>query len=352
MSDCKTITSFKLSKKKRNKKHLLDTFEGKLGAWSHKMLYKRPVRKFLHYIRMVSLPGCNGMPLFDVLNFFIRGLLQDSIANRAKSMAFSFFLALFPLLLFTFTLLPYFPIEGLQQEFYHYLQPILPESIYSKVVETMNEVLNHKHNTLLSVGFLSTIIVSMNGVDSIMQAFNQTLNKKETRGFLRRKLICLLLVFMIFVLVIVILGTMMGYDWFVEYLFSHDIVRSQVMFTLMAFGRWLVMIFLSVGVISCIYYIAPTKKYRVGFFSAGSVLSTGLFFLVTWGFNYYISNFTHYNALYGSIGTIIIAMLWIQLCCTILLIGYELNISIATSKIYKKENHKTPKFWKKDGNQY
>ena len=80
------------------------------------------------------------------------------------------------------------------------------------------------------------------------------------------------------------------------------------------------------------------------------MLSTALFFLVTWGFNYYISNFAHYNALYGSIGTIIIAMLWIQLCCTILLIGYELNISIATSKIYKKENHKTPKFWKKDGN--
>ena len=339
-----------MSQKTQDKNHFLDNIEEKFGAWLHRMLYKRPVRKFLHYIRMVSLPGFNGMPLFDVLNFFIRGLLQDSISNRAKSMAYSFFLALFPLLLFTFTLLPYFPVEGLQLELYHYLQPILPESIYSKVVETMNEVLNHKHNTLLSVGFLSTIIVSMNGVDSIMQAFNQTLNKKETRGFLRRKLICLLLVFMIFVLVIVILATMMGYDWFAEYLFSHSIVKSKFLFVIMAIGRWLVMILLSVGVISCIYYIAPTKKYRAGFFSAGSMLSTGLFFLVTWGFNFYISNFTHYNALYGSIGTIIIAMIWIQLCCTILLIGYELNISIATSKIYKKENHRTPKFWKKDGN--
>lgn len=297
-----------------------------------KLLFKRPVRKFLHLIKQITLPGFQGVPIFDVLDFFIRNLLKESIANRAKAMAFSFFLALFPLLLFLFSLLPYFPIEGIQRELYFSLHDMLPHDIYAKVVATMDEILTHKHTVLLSAGFLGTLVVSVNGMDSIMQAFNQSLNIIETRSFVKRKLLCLYLVLLLFVLVAVVLSIMMGYKHLMFYLLSHSILSKNFLFYVMNIGRWILMIVIALFVISSIYYVAPVKKQRLNFFSAGATLSTVLFFLVTGGFRLYIENFSKYNALYGSIGTLIIVMLWIQLSCMILLIGYELNISIVSTK--------------------
>ena len=297
-----------------------------------KMLFKRPVRKFLHLIRNITLPGFQGVPIFDVLEFFIRNLLKEFIANRAKAMAFSFFLALFPLLLFLFSLLPYFPIEGIQHELYFTLHDMLPSNIYDKVVATMDEILTHKHTVLLSVGFFGTLVVTVNGMDSIMQAFNQSLHIIETRRFLKRKLLCLYLVFLLFLLVAVVLSIMMGYKHLMFYLLSQHILSKNFLFYVMNIGRWILMIIIALFVISSIYYVAPVKKQRLNFFSAGATLSTVLFFLVTSGFRLYIENFSKYNALYGSIGTLIIIMLWIQLSCMILLIGYELNISIVSTK--------------------
>ena len=297
-----------------------------------KLLYKRPVRTFLHLIKQITLPGFQGVPIFDVLDFFIRNLLKESIANRAKAMAFSFFLALFPMLLFLFSLLPYFPIQGIQNELYAALNEMLPADVYAKVINTMDEILTHKHTVLLSVGFLGTLVVSVNGMDSIMQAFNQSLNIIETRSFVKRKLLCLYLVLLLFVLVAVVLTIMMGYKHFTAYLLSRDLIAENFWYYAMNVGKWILMIAIGLFVISSIYYVAPVKKQRLNFFSAGASLSTVLFFLVTAGFRLYIENFSNYNALYGSIGTLIIVMLWIQLSCMILLIGYELNISIVTTK--------------------
>ncbi|MBP5758583.1 MAG: YihY/virulence factor BrkB family protein, partial [Bacteroidales bacterium] len=276
--------------------------------------------------------GFQGVPIFDVLEFFIRNLLKESIANRAKAMAFSFFLALFPMLLFLFSLLPYFPIQGIQNELYSALNEMLPADVYAKVINTMDEILTHKHTVLLSVGFLGTLVVSVNGMDSIMQAFNQSLNIIETRSFIKRKLLCLYLVLLLFVLVAVVLTIMMGYKHFTAYLLSRDLLAENFWYYAMNVGKWILMIAIGLFVISSIYYVAPVKKQRLNFFSAGASLSTVLFFLVTAGFRLYIENFSNYNALYGSIGTLIIVMLWIQLSCMILLIGYELNISIVTTK--------------------
>ena len=313
---------------KKRKESLVEYFQ----KLPRKLLYKRPVRKFLHLIKQITLPGFQGVPIFDVLDFFIRNLLKESIANRAKAMAFSFFLALFPMLLFLFSLLPYFPIQGIINELYSALNEMLPADVYAKVINTMDEILTHKHTVLLSVGFLGTLVVSVNGMDSIMQAFNQSLNIIETRSFVKRKLLCLYLVLLLFVLVAVVLTIMMGYKHFTAYLLSRDLLAENFWYYAMNVGKWILMIAIGLFVISSIYYVAPVKKQRLNFFSAGASLSTVLFFLVTAGFRLYIENFSNYNALYGSIGTLIIVMLWIQLSCMILLIGYELNISIVTTK--------------------
>jgi membrane protein len=303
---------------------------------TRKALFWRPVRVLIHDIRKLVLPGFQGVPLFDVLSFFIRGLMRGSINNRAKALSFSFFLALFPMLLFMFTLLPYFPVHGLLEELYIYLQSILPNEVYKPVIETINEVFNHKHTTLLSVGFLATIVVSVNGMDSIVRAFNQSSNTIENRTYIRRKIICLFLVVILYLLVSTVLSIMLGFKRIVIYLLDSGLITNNIIFVIINIGRWILMIIMALVVISVIYYLAPVKKQRLGFFSAGSTLSTILFFMATAGFNFYISNFSKYNVLYGSIGTLIIFLLWLYLCSCILLIGYEINISIANSKIQKR----------------
>ena len=97
--------------------------------------------------------------------------------------------------------------------------------------------------------------------------------------------------------------------------------------------------------VSLIYYWAPVKKQRVGFFSAGSVLATGMFFVLSWGLGIYLDNFNRYNLLYGSIGTLLMLMFWMYFNCIVLLMGYELNISIYNGSIYKK-NRDAKKQWK------
>lgn len=303
--------------------------------YAHKALYWRPTRTFLHYIRKLVLPGFQGVPLFDVLKFFIKSLLRGSITSRAKALSFSFFMALFPMLLFMFTLLPYFPVQGILEELYTNLQEILPTNIYSSVIQTINEVFSHKHNTLLSVGFLATMFVSVNGMDSIIQAFNHSSNTIESRSFLKRKLICLYLVIILYFLITFVLSIMLGYKKLMLYFTDMGILTKNFWYYALYVGRWIISVALTMALISSIYYIAPVKKQRLGFVSAGSTLSTILFFLTTGGFNFYISNFSKYNALYGSIGTLIIFMLWIYLSACILLIGYELNISIVNSKIHQ-----------------
>lgn len=304
-------------------------------TYLRKGLYWRPTRTFIHYIRKLVLPGFQGVPLFDVLNFFVEGLMKGSITTRAKALSFSFFMALFPMLLFMFTLLPYFPVHGILEELYTNLQELLPTNVYRPVIETINEVFNHKHNTLLSVGFLATLFVSVNGMDSIIQAFNQSTNTIETRSFAKRKLICLYLVVLMYFLITFVLSIMLGYKKLMMYFIDTGILTKNFWYYALNVGRWVISVGLTMAIISGIYYVAPVKKQRLGFFSAGSTLATVLFFLTTGGFNFYISNFSKYNALYGSIGTLIILLLWIYLSACILLIGYELNISIANSKIHR-----------------
>ena len=304
-------------------------------TYLRKGLYWRPTRTFIHYIRKLVLPGFQGVPLFDVLSFFVKGLMKGSITTRAKALSFSFFMALFPMLLFMFTLLPYFPIHGILDELYTNLQELLPANVYGPVIQTINEVFSHKHNTLLSVGFLATLFVSVNGMDSIIQAFNQSTNTIESRSFIKRKLICLYLVVLLYFLITFVLSIMLGYKKLMMYFIDTGILTKNFWYYVLNVGRWVISVGLTMAIISGIYYVAPVKKQRLGFVSAGSTLSTVLFFLATGGFNFYISNFSKYNALYGSIGTLIILLLWIYLSACILLIGYELNISIANSKIHR-----------------
>ncbi len=292
-------------------------------------LYWRPLRSTLYFLQHVTLPGNRGVPLYDVLRFFLVGVFNGSITNRAKGLAYSFLTALPPLLIFFFTLVAFFPVDGLQTELLSQLGGIVPEKIMSPLSDTVNDIMGHRHTTLLSVGFVSSIMLAANGLMGVISSLNFANSSVETRPYLQRYLLCLGMVFVLYVVVVLTLALLIGHKFLLQIIYSQGwLAYSRTNTLLFNIGRWLLLSFATLFAVSLVYYWAPVKRQRVGFFSSGSVLATGMFFVLSWGLGIYLNNFSRYNLLYGSIGTLLMLMFWVYFNCIVLLVGYELNISI------------------------
>ena len=291
--------------------------------------------RILPFLNRLVLPGCSGIPLVQILKHFSnRDLWQSS-----KALAFSFLMALPPLLIFFFTLIPYLPIEGLQNELINQLRLILPESVFGRVADTINDVMGHKHSSLLTIGFAGSVILAANGIHGLLQSFNSVSHSIEWRSLVRRYLLCLLLVVLLYVLVVAILSLLIGYKFFIQFMISRNFMAETTLsYIAFSMGRWLILVFLTLLTLSLLYYLAPVKKQRISFLSPGSVLSTLLIFGLSWAFQVYINNFNNYNILYGSIGTLLVIMLWVYANCVVILSGYAVNIAIAESR----ESHYEP----------
>lgn len=285
--------------------------------------------KVIPFVNKLVLPGCAGVPLMEILRHFSNRELWQS----ARALSYSFLLALPPLLIFFFTLIPLFPIEGIQNELLIQLKLYLPSSIYPKVSNIITEVMSHKHTTLLSVGFAVSVILAANGMHSMVQSFNSVNHTIENRPVIRRYGMCLLMVLVLYVLVVLILSLFIGYKYMMFYLLKHGfIAESKMTFIVFNFGRWVLLTFLTLLILSLLYYFVPVKKQRLGFFSIGSVVATGCFFILSWGLQIYINNINQSNLLYGSIGSLLVVMLWIYWNCVVILAGYAINIAIATAR--------------------
>ena len=295
-------------------------YEGMLRFWS---LHVMP------FANRLVLPGCAGVPLVQILKHFSNRDLWQS----AKALAFSFLMAVPPLMIFFFTLIPYLPIEGLQNELLLQLSTILPGGLFERVAGTINDVMGHKHSSLLSIGFVTSIILAANGIHGLLQSFNSVSHSIEWRSLVHRYLLCLLLVVILYVLVVAILSLLIGYKFLIQFMISRNFM-AETKLSLFAFslGRWLLLVFLTLLTLSLLYYLAPVKKQRINFLSIGSVMSTLMIFGLSWAFQIYINNFNNYNILYGSIGTLLVLMLWIYANCVVILAGYAINIAIADSR--------------------
>lgn len=293
--------------------------------------------KFIFVSKQIILPGFQGIPLYDVVVFFFKGINKSSLISRANSISFTFLLAIFPGILFFFTLIPYIPIENLQQTIMDTLQNALPEDAYNTVKDTIVGIVSLHHGGLLSIGFFIALYFSTNGMMGIMKAFNRTSHTIETRSNFKLRLISLLLVVIITVIVVFSAALLISTNYIIKYLAEVGKLESEFTALLISSGKWIVTLLMAFTAISTIYYLAPASRKDFKFISAGSSLATFLSFLFILGFNFYIEHFSQYNELYGSIGTLIILMLWINLNAIVLLIGFELNASIVDAKRRKKK---------------
>jgi membrane protein len=306
-------------------------------GWLNRKRFKKIGENIVERAKKVSLPFFDDVPIYDVALFFWRSIVDGSITTRASAIAFSFFIAFFPFVIFLFTLIPYIPINNFQNELFLLIQQVVPESTFSTIEDTLTIILKQPRGDLLSFGFLMALIFSTNGLASMMSAFDATIHSIYRRSWISQRLAAIVLLFILSVLLTVAIALLTGGQAAINYLVAHNILRDSFTVYLLTFGKWVITLSLFFFAYSFLYYMAPAKKTKWRFISAGGTLATILSLITFAGFTYYINNFGRYNILYGSIGTLLIILLLMYVMSLILLVGFELNASIHQAHTSKED---------------
>ncbi len=286
---------------------------------------------FVGRLRRIILPGFFKIPIYDVMKFFVKGLAKGVLNQRASAISYNFFMALFPFIFFLFTVLAYLPYQEFIPMTQQFINDFLPEQSRGFVFDTLDGLLK-KNGTLLTTSSLFVLYFASQGILSMIMAFNTSYHHVETRNGFSLRVISVLLLVAIIIVVIGMLFALLMIGRAMRYLAAQGF---QALWMFVIF-KWLSVFFLIFLIISLIYYFAPARQKGFHFFSAGSFLATLLITVASWGFSTYISHFSRYNAIFGSIGAIIILLIYIQMLSNFIIIGFELNISAYNARLEGK----------------
>lgn len=299
-----------------------------------------PIRFFSEKSKKILLPGFDGVPLYDVIIFFKEQVRRVGLTERASAISYNFIMSIPPSCLFLFTLIPQLPFirrGAVKRQLHAIIRDIIPAETYNKgIISFVDSFFKDDHMALLSFGFLLLIFFASNGMMGLMRSFNKNYIGFEKRTGLNARMVAIKLT-------IIIMGLILGC---VLLLILQSAVLKMLgiksVFVLNVIGvfRWLFLISLIFYAIAFIYKYAPAIQKRWKLLSPGAILATFLSILTTLGFSIFVNNFGKYNALYGSIGTILVLMIIIYINSLVLLIGYELNVSIHSIKAMAVERQK------------
>ncbi len=298
----------------------------------HYFNIKQKIKRLKNWSNNVYFPGFGDMSLLDVMVFFGKGLKHGNITTRASSVAYKFFIALIPAILVFLCFIPYVPVQGFQQTFIEFISSLFPPEIYSYIDSAIIEIATHQRPDILSIGFIMAIFFSVNGMNGLMQSFNETYHNIDKRSIYKQYFISLALVFLMFLIALIIMGFANLTEGVLDYFVNKNIIKKDITYNLLKYGKWLFIIVFAVFSISIIYYFAPSYRKKYKEILPGTIFASLLSLVVTLGLNFYISNISNLNEFFGSIGTLIVTLLWIYYNAIILLLGFEFNISIKSAK--------------------
>lgn len=275
-----------------------------------------------------SVRGFNGLSIYDVAQFFFRQTNKLSFNERAAAISFNLIQALPAMLLFLFSLVPYLPESfNIKTAILDLFKDLTPNSgSYKLMVTIVNEILK-KHVGIFSFGFILVMFYSSNAVIGIIRTFDKSIAEKK-KFFLHVRIRAIRLTLILMLLIIVSMILMIGQDELVHILrkFFH-FKKNQFLYGWNII-RWLIIALITFLGISIIYKYGTSVEKKWKIVSPGSILATVLTLFTTIGFSYWVNHFSNYNKIYGSIGTMLIVMALIYLNSLILIIGFELNVSI------------------------
>lgn len=299
-----------------------------------------PAKLIIHKSKETSLPGFRSIPVYDVVKFFVGQVKTVGMTERASAIAYNFFMAIPPAIIFLFTLLPFFPIsKQFEEEIYGLIRDVIPgEKDNSVLIGFLRDFINNPRTGLLSLGFVLSVFFSSNAIMGIMRSFDKNYIGFRKRTGFQKRLVALKITMVLFTIVLTCILLLMGRGAMLKWLG----IESQAVRSLIINARWLVIILLFFACISYIYRHAPAvhKKWRL--INPGSILATVLMLVLTILFSWWVSRFGNFNQFYGSIGTVLIIMVLIFINSLILLIGFELNVSINSLKKIADERKENP----------
>jgi len=291
---------------------------------------------FIEFIDSIKLPGYKGFSIFDLLEMYFLGIVKGALTARAGSISFSFFMAIFPFLLFILNLIPFIPIENFDSILLNFIEILLPNDSQGFFSSIFQDIQSKPRGGLLSSVFLLSIILTANGVSAIFAGFEESYHIELSRNFFKQYLYSMgVAVLLAFTLLIAVVFAV----YFEIYIYNNIKQLLQNTVNWLRLGQSFFYIFLIYFSVSILYYFGTIEGKKSNFFSPGALMTTLLIMITTWLFGIYIENFSTYNQLYGSIGALLIFMLYIWLNSNVLLLGFELNATLMRLKneLPKKE---------------
>ncbi|MFC7356909.1 YihY/virulence factor BrkB family protein [Jejudonia soesokkakensis] len=303
----------------------------------HKEHKYKVVRKFLATVDRVGekavaiskniiIPGTYGLSLYHLMDIYGTGLIKGTFSTRASSIAYSFFVALFPFLLFILNLIPLIKVDGFQTRFLVFMENLLPSQTSELFYPIIADIAVNPRGGLLSFVFFLSLFLAANGVNSIFSSFEYSFHVTMNRNFFRQYAIALLVSIVLALLLLITVGVILYGEYLISELKGRNFVSNDLfLISALQITVFVIMVYI---IIATLYYFGTKESKKSRFFSIGAAITTFLFLVTTYLFGIYIDNFSNYNELYGSLGAILIMMLYIWINSNLLLLGFELNISM------------------------
>lgn len=299
--------------------------------YSDKIKNSKFVKKINNSLNRLVLPGFQGIPLMPVLKLLFESTTKGVLTQRAATMTYRIFIALIPIFMALFSAISFLDIS-VRVQLIDFIRSVAPSYTWPAISEMIEGVVMKQNGVLLITSFVTGLYLTVLTMDSVITSLNTTYFKIETRNAFKQILISFGLILLLGLCIIVGIAIFIAASYVVNYI-NMNIFESQGLYTFTAkILKWLLIVILVYISLSILYYYAPAEKKYFRFFAPGSVFSTILLVILLLALNVYFSYFSNYNVLYGSIGALFAVMLWLNWSSTIILMGFDLNVSIFVAK--------------------
>lgn len=296
------------------------------------------IRNLVSLSKRIKIPGTNGLSLYHLLEIYGTGIIKGTFSSRASSIAYSFFIAIFPFLLFILNLIPYLDfIDGFLTRFLIFIEDLLPPQTADLFYPVIADIAVNPRGGLLSFSILLALFLSANGVNSIFSAFEYSFHVTINRNFFRQYFVAVGVAILLALLLLTTVGVILYGEFLISELIGKAYIQDHVY--IISILQLVIFVLMVYTIISILYYFGTKQGKESRFFSLGAFVTTILFLLTTYLFGIYINNFSNYNELYGSLGALLIMMFYIWINSNLLLLGFELNVSLQLLKDKNKKNN-------------
>jgi len=298
----------------------------------HRIKESTIIKTLIHLLKQIKPPGFEGMNLYELILFVAGSFKKGNFSIRSAAISFNLILSIFPLLLVILALIPYIPLDGFQMQVLSEIALFIPENMTELLLPTLEDLILKKHYVVLSVGFILTIYYASNSINTILMSFNSSFQIELKRHPVKQRIIALGVsliwaVFSIGAFILIVLGEQLvtilqeglSLNESITYFAGHSI-------------KWFIVFFMLIFGISILYNFGNPETKKFKFTSAGASLAAFVIILASFGFLQYATHFGSYNELYGSLGSLIVLLLWLNLCSRILLVGFELTTKVEIKK--------------------